>query len=66
MRINAMNMNSPPTTAKIYQFPRRAAVAASREIKPAMDHRMRAVPTVDFGSGWYHEAAIQADRARKP
>jgi hypothetical protein len=66
MRINAMNMNSPPTSAKIYQFPRKASVAASREIKPAMDHRMRAVPTVDFGSGWYHEAAIQAERARKP
>jgi hypothetical protein len=61
-----MNMNSPPTSAKIYQFPRKASGAASREIKPTMDHRMRAVPTVDFGSGWYHEAAIQAERARKP
>jgi hypothetical protein len=65
----SMNMNSPPTSAKIYQFPRRiavGAVASSREIKPALDHRMRAVPTVDFGSGWYHEAAVQSERARKP
>jgi hypothetical protein len=62
-----MNMNSPPTSAKIYQFPRRGiAVAAGREAKPALDHRLRAVPTVDFGSGWYHEAAVQAERTRKP
>ena len=64
-----MNMNSPPTSAKIYQFPRRGivgAAAASREIKPALDHRLRVVPTVDFGSGWYHEAAVQAERTRKP
>ena len=63
-----MNMNSPPTSAKIYQFPRKGVVAAalSRETKPALDHRLRVVPTVDFGSGWYHEAAIQAERTRKP
>jgi hypothetical protein len=64
-----MNMNSPPVSAKIYQFPRRGivgAAAASRESKPALDHRLRVVPTVDFGSGWYHEAAIQAERTRKP
>ncbi len=61
-----MQMNSPPTSAKIYQFPRKASVVAGREIKPALDHRLRVVPTVDFGSGWYHEAAIQAERARKP
>jgi Protein of unknown function (DUF2735) len=63
-----MNVNSPPNTAKIYQFPVKGAAGLrgpARDLGPAGDYRLQAAPTVDFGSGWYHEAAIQADRLRK-
>ena len=63
-----MSMNSHPHTAKIYQFPRKTSVnaGAARQGAPATDHRGQAVATVEFGSGWYHEAALQAERVRKP
>jgi hypothetical protein len=63
-----MSTNSRPPTAKIYQFPRKtsASLAASgKEIKAATDHRQRVVPAVEFGSGWYHDAAVQAEWFRK-
>ena len=63
-----MNTNSQPPTAKIYQFPRKTSAipgGTGREIRVATDHRQRAVPNVDFGSGWYHEAAVQAESLRK-
>ncbi|MGD0562306.1 MAG: DUF2735 domain-containing protein [Roseiarcus sp.] len=64
-----MNTNSRPPTAKIYQFPRKTSAGAgapSREIKPALHQPQRAAPSFEFGGGWYHEAAIQAECARKP
>ena len=55
-------------SAKIYQFPRKAqasfAAADRRGIAPA-NPRFQTAPTVEYG-GWYHEAAIEAERARKP
>jgi hypothetical protein len=63
-----MSENSRRPSAKIYQFPIKAVArrgAMARDITPAIDHRLQVVPTVDFGSGWYHEAAIQADWNRK-
>jgi uncharacterized protein DUF2735 len=60
--------NSRRPSAKIYQFPTKSVArrgASGRDIAPATDHRMQVVPTVDFGSGWYHEAAIQAEWNRK-
>lgn len=63
-----MITNSRPPTAKIYQFPRKTSLSAAgavRDIKSVTDHRLRVVPNVEFGSGWYHEAAIEADRPRK-
>jgi hypothetical protein len=62
-----MNANSRAPSAKIYQFPRKTATNAgeSSRTRPAVDHRMRTVPTVEFGSGWYHEAAVQAEATRK-
>jgi hypothetical protein len=51
-------------SAKIYQFPvgGRAALS-SHETKPAAD---MAPPHIVFGSGWYHEEAVQdAEKARK-
>jgi hypothetical protein len=63
-----MNANSPPHTAKIYQFPRKTSAmpgSHNREMRLATDHRLRALPTVEFGSGWYHDAAVQAEWVRK-
>jgi hypothetical protein len=64
-----MGTNSRPPTAKIIPFPRKPSAppgGAGRDTSPAVDHRQRPVPAVEFGSGWYHEAAIQEDGGRKP
>jgi uncharacterized protein DUF2735 len=56
-------------SAKIYQFPRKAQAsfaASNRRAIVATNPRFQAAPAVDFGSGWYHEAAIEAERPRKP
>ena len=54
-------------TAKIYTFPvkqdavrRRLALQAQR----VAEFDARSIPRTDFGSGWYHEAAI--DDETKP
>jgi hypothetical protein len=61
-----MLTNSPPPSAKIYQFPRKiSAKSAIPATMSAADHRLRLAPSVEFGSGWYHDAAIQAERPRK-
>jgi len=63
-----MNAASPPPSAKIYQFPRKTSASpggSRRELGAARDDRLRVVPSVEFGSGWYHEAAVQADWTRK-
>jgi hypothetical protein len=55
-------------SAKIYQFPRKisGSGAGNRQIeKPGSDLRASRVAIVESGSGWYHEAAVQAERARK-
>ena len=55
-------------SAKIYQFPRRREqgkpssdlLKLSADLQSTESH-------VDFGSGWYHEAAVrEANPARKP
>ena len=62
-----MSASSPPNTAKIYQFPVKASRlrGVGRESRSAMDYQVQLAPAVEFGSGWYHEAAIQAERLRK-
>jgi hypothetical protein len=55
-----VNTNSHPPTAKIYQFPQKTSANA----RAAREALMREAPSVEFGSGWYHEAAVQADNAR--
>ena len=55
-------------SAKIYQFPQKIAAtgsALSRGIVPAPDFRSQPAPTIMPASGWYHEAAIEAERTRK-
>lgn len=63
-----MNTNSRPPTAKIYQFPCKTSASpnrSNREMMTARDDRLRAAPSVEFGSGWYHDAAVQAEWPRK-
>jgi hypothetical protein len=65
-----MNENFRQESAKIYAFPERNRAAAGsqrRDDKAAAVSRLQQLPVVEFGSGWYHEAAVQeADRPRKP
>jgi hypothetical protein len=61
-----MATESDNRSARIYQFPARARAAArasGEQPKPAADVASLRVPATTFGSGWYHEAAIQ-DAAR--
>ena len=64
-----MNPNpSMPATAKIYQFPTKISANAghrARQPQSTPDHRALQLAAVEFGSGWYHEAALQAETVRK-
>jgi hypothetical protein len=64
MRETTMTTTSPRGSAKIYQFPVRAR-AGQRGANPAVAEMAAArLPRVEFGSGWYHEAAIEEERSR--
>jgi hypothetical protein len=55
-------------SAKIYQFPRRIganSVGLRRDHVSAPDSTPQQMPAAEMGSGWYHEAAIEAERTRK-
>jgi hypothetical protein len=58
-----MTTNDQNGSATIYQFPARGRFAMSA----VHDDAQQAVvaPRVVFGSGWYHDEAIEAERARK-
>jgi len=62
-----MTTDSQARSARIYQFPvRSVARAAEERSKPVMDVSSVRYPAAAFGSGWYHEAAIQeAERTVK-
>lgn len=62
-----MISQQPRPRAKIYQFPFNATAAGRRaQDKPAVDPRCEHDLGIEFGSGWYHEAALrEADRNRK-
>jgi hypothetical protein len=54
-------------TAKIYQFPVRGRMTAGgnrEDIKQTTDPKLQRVTGDTFGSGWYHEAAIE--EAKRP
>jgi hypothetical protein len=64
-----MTTDFPRQSAKIYQFPRKDPAAAGDdrgESRPAADPRLPRFASTEFGSGWYHEAAVQAERGRRP
>jgi hypothetical protein len=58
-----MSTNQEAATAKIFQFPARGRFAKAAPI----DARLAVVdaPSIAFGSGWYHDEAIEAERTRK-
>lgn len=60
---------SRPETAIIYQFPARPNRTAGSRLsdeRSVLEQQEQRLPTVEFGSGWYHEAAIRdAQRPRK-
>ena len=60
-------MHTVHGSAKIYQFPTRIRSENDVRRAQAQADAMRAaeLPYVEFGSGWYHEAAIEDD-APKP
>jgi hypothetical protein len=61
-----MSKTSPPASARIYQFPARGSARPGRApLSPSTTDPRRDLPAVEFGSGWYHEAAVQADTLRK-
>ena len=57
-----MTTNAQDGSATIYQFPARGRFALSA---PREDVKAVAAPRVVFGSGWYHDEAIEAERTRK-
>jgi hypothetical protein len=64
-----MNKISNKESARIYQFPAngRAGLSGRRDaLKPTLDAAaLLRAPKIEFGSGWYHEAAMEAEKARK-
>ncbi len=59
-----MSSDTRPS-AKIYQFPRRPTPRANVASHETAIGRAGQTPRVEFGGGWYHEAAIQAERQLK-
>ena len=56
-----MATNVQAGSATIYQFPPRGRYAAAVRERDASVQPANIV----FGSGWYHDEAIEAERARK-
>lgn len=57
-------MHTIEGSAKIYQFPTR--VRSANDMRRAEDQVAAAeLPCIEFGSGWYHDAAIE-EAAPKP
>ena len=64
-----MNTNSHTPSAKIYRFPVKSTViraSAASSTGKGQTARLIVAPNVEFGSGWYHDSAIQTERAQKP
>jgi hypothetical protein len=63
-----MSTKSGAPTAKIYQFPATTSgKLEKRGLRPpsSADRGQPQFQTVEFGSGWYHEAAVEAETPRK-
>ena len=60
-----MNARTPNRTATIIPFPRRDAKSPARAGSAPDGATPRAFPRMDFGAGWYHQAAMDADKGPK-
>ena len=56
-----MSAQNQRTSAKIFQFPARGRFAPANGAVQ-QDH---ALPTVEIGSGWYHEEAMKEEQKAK-
>lgn len=56
-------MQMDPNSAKIYHFPLNPRATLTRRQMIVSSAAMRAAeaPTVGFGGGWYHDAAIEEE-----
>lgn len=57
-------------SATIHPFPasrvrKAGSVAAGDRARPVTDLRMYQLPLVEFGSGWYHQAAMAEEQAER-
>lgn len=63
--IETMAVEVRQEAAKVYKFPtqgRRSLNSAAVQPMTVDEFAAQRVASVDFGSGWYHEAAIAEDR----
>jgi Protein of unknown function (DUF2735) len=63
-----MDTKTGAPTAKIYQFPATTSGKLDkRALRPpsSTDRGQPPFQAVEFGSGWYHEAAVEAENPRK-
>lgn len=63
-----MTQNPERETAQIIPFPARTRTAKSSlrgTVRSLAEDRM-SLPACDFGSGWYHDAAMQEDLRKAP
>ncbi len=51
-------------SATIYEFPLRGRFAAATRQREEAEEAAK-LPRVVFGSGWYHDEAMEAERPRK-
>jgi Protein of unknown function (DUF2735) len=62
-----MTTNVQTGSATIYEFPRRGRFAVSGQADASTsiaNPALQRAPKISFGSGWYHDEAIQEERAR--
>ena len=55
-------------SARVYAFPvraRKSGSCANEQAASVVELAARRLPKVDFGSGWYHEAAIEEAQKEK-
>jgi hypothetical protein len=63
-RRRSMTTSIPRGSARIYEFPPRGrfALNARDESQSRINLEAQALPKVAYGSGWYHDQAIQDER----
>jgi hypothetical protein len=61
-----MTTSTSGGSAQIYQFPPRGrfALNASDDTQSRINLEAQTLPKIAYGSGWYHDAAIQDERSR--